>query len=377
VGRRCRAIIPAGPVAGTRGVDMAKRGIDAGQTVTVMIASPLEAEHAARIARVEPGRVELVYRPDLVPPVRYVGDHGGEPGWRRTAAQEAEWRGLLRRAEVLWDFAVAADAGPLALSPGLRWVQTTSAGVGQDVKRLGLHESDVIVTTASGVHAQPLAEFVFAALLSHTKRFAHLQTEQRARHWERFCTRELRGQTMAIVGPGRVGREVARIARCFGMTVWATARESTPSRAEALGVDRLFSRRELRTMLAGADCVVLSTPHTPETEGLIGREEIAALKPSVVLVNIARGVVVDEDALIDALRERRLAFAALDVFRTEPLPIDSPLWSLPNVLINPHSASTADSENGKITDLFVANLRHYLAGDVDRMQPVLDKARLY
>ena len=345
--------------------------------VTAMIASPLEAEHATAIAAAFPDRVELIYRPDLMPPMRYGADHHGDPAWRRTPAQQREWHALLARAEVLWDFAAKEDQGPLALSPNLRWVQTTSAGVGQYVKGLGLQGSDIIVTTASGIHARPLTEFVFAALLFHTKRLAHLQAEQRAHHWERYCARELTGQVMAIVGPGRIGREIARIARCFGMAVWAMARDHDPARAGTLGADRLFTRDALREMLAGADCVVLCVPHTPETEGMIGRAELEALKPDAILVNIARGVVIDEDALIDTLREGRIGLAALDVFRTEPLPAGSPLWDMPNVLINPHSASTADSENAKLTERFITNMGHYLSGDYDQMAPILDKERLY
>jgi phosphoglycerate dehydrogenase-like enzyme len=130
-------------------------------------------------------------------------------------------------------------------------------------------------------------------------------------------------------------------------------------------------------MLAGADAVVLSTPHTAETDGLIGPREIAAMKPGVVLVNIARGAVIDEDAMIAALRSGQIAFAALDVFRQEPLPADSPLWDLPNVIVNPHSASTAFSENRKITDIFLHNLRRYLDGDLAAMSPLLDKSRGY
>src|SRR5688572_4299881 len=179
-----------------------------GGRVTVMIASPLEAEHAARIGAAYPDAIELIYRPDLMPPMRYVADHYGPPDWRRTPEQQAEWLDLLRRAEVLWDFAAGEDMGPLELSPNLRWVQTTSAGVGQYVKRLGVQESDLLVTTSSGVHPRPLAEFVFAALLLHSKKIAHLQAEQRAHRWQRYHARELHGQTMAIVGPGRIGREV-------------------------------------------------------------------------------------------------------------------------------------------------------------------------
>ena len=344
--------------------------------VTVMIASPLEPEHVARIAAVDPERVDVLFRPDLMPSPRYVADHG-DPDFRRTPAQDAEWRAMLRRADVLFDFSLAEGESPLALSPNLRWVQTTSAGVGPLVARLGLADSDLVVTTASGVHATPLAEFVFAALLHHVKQFGLLAEDQRARRWVRFHGTDLRGKTMAIVGPGRIGREIARLAHAFGMRVWATGRSHDPNRAAALGVDRLFPRDELAAMLAEADCVVVCAPHTPETENLVDRAAIAALKPGVVFVNIGRGALVDEDALVEALREGRIGLAALDVFRQEPPAADSPFWDLPNVIVCPHSASTSDAENRLITDLFVRNLRHWLDGEVDQMSPVLDKQRRY
>jgi phosphoglycerate dehydrogenase-like enzyme len=265
----------------------------------------------------------------------------------------------------------------LELAPRLRWVQTTSAGVGPLVKRLGLHDSDLIVTTASGIHAQPLAEFVFAALLFHSKELGRLQQEQAAKQWNRFCGIELAGRTMAIIGPGRIGREIARIARAFRMRVVAMGRESDPARAEALGVDRLYDRDELPQMLGEADVLVLCAPHTPETEGLLGPAEFVALKPGAVFISIGRGQLLDEEALLDALREGRIGFAALDVFREEPLPPASPFWELSNVLINPHSASTVDTENAKLVDVFTRNLGHYLAGELDRMAPQLDKQRLY
>jgi phosphoglycerate dehydrogenase-like enzyme len=345
--------------------------------VRVVIASPLEEEHAARIAAAFPDRAEVAFRPDLLPPTRYQGDHDGDPDWMRSPDQQREWLDLLAGAEILWDFPFNAHDNLMTVTPHLRWVQTTSAGVGQLVRNLGLRGSDLIVTTASGIHAQPLAEFAFGALLGHIKRFDHLRAEQRAHRWERFSGGTLAGQVMAIVGPGRIGREIARIAKAFRMTVWAMGRDSAPGRAEALGVDRLFGRDELREMLAGADCVVLCAPHTAETEGMIGRDELVAMKSGSMLVNIARGAMVDEDALVDALRSGHLGFAALDVFRIEPLPPESPLWDLPNVLIAPHSASTADSENAALTERFIANLGHYLAGEIDAMAPRLDTTRLY
>ena len=133
----------------------------------------------------------------------------------------------------------------------------------------------------------------------------------------------------------------------------------------------------LPVMLAEADCLVVCAPLTPETEDLLEAAEFAALKPGAVFVNIGRGAIVDENALLRGLREGRIAFAALDVFRDEPLPPDSPFWDLPNVLINPHSASTVVTENSKLTELFIQNLGHYLAGELDQMSPILDKQRLY
>jgi len=341
----------------------------------VMIASPLEEEHVARIRAVAPDQVEVVYRPDLLPPTRYVADHDGVPGWTRTAAQEAEFLALLAGADILWDLPPVAKADALAVAPRLRWLQTTSAGVGPMVRNAGLVGTDVLVTTSSGIHAQPLTEFVFAALLHHVKELGRLQQEQRAHSWVRFASDSLEGKRLAIVGPGRIGREIARVARVFRMEVHAMARDASPARAAELGVDRVVSRAELHALLGWADAVVLATPLTADTANMIDAAAIAAMKPGVVFVNIARGAVVDEDAMIAALRSGHIAFAALDVVRTEPLPADSPLWDLPNVLIDPHSASTAFSENTKITDIFVRNLAAWLEGRTDEMAPMLDKDR--
>jgi phosphoglycerate dehydrogenase-like enzyme len=350
---------------------------NATEKTVVMITSPLEQEFADRIATVDPARVELLYRPDLMPPTRYVADHNGIAGWSRSADGAAEWRSMLARAEVLWDFASVDGLGPFELSPKLKWVQTSSAGVGQMVRRLGVAESDLIVTTASGVHSEPLTEFVFAVLLHYEKRFGMIQEQQRDKRWERFCGGELTGKTIAICGPGRIGREIARIAKAFKMRAVAMPNTYREGREAELGVDAIYPRERLREMLAIADYLVLCTPHTPDTEGLIGPGEIEAMKDGVVLVNIARGVVIDEQAMIAALRSGKIAFAGLDVFTTEPLPVDSPLWEMPNVLIDPHSASTAYSENSKITDIFCRNLRCYLDGRIGEMSPVLDKLRLY
>ena len=347
--------------------------------LVVFIATPLEAEQVDRIRALDPDRLEVLFEPDLLPPTRYIADHSGQDDFALSAEQEERWRGHLARADILWDFPAYASDGTsgIDLAPNLKWIQTTSSGVGQTVKRLGLQESDILVTTARGVHAGPLSEFVFLALLSHVKRLPHLQAEQKAHRWDRFCGDELTGKTLAIIGVGTLGRRVAAVGRCFGMRVVALARVGSDRTAEQLGIDVLFAQEGLHEMLREADALVLSVPHTPDTEGLIDEAAFAALKPGAVFVNIARGQVVDQDALIRNLQSGRIALAALDPFAVEPLDPDSPLWDLPNVLISPHSASTAESENRKITDIFCHNLRCYIEGRLDDMQNVLDKARLY
>jgi phosphoglycerate dehydrogenase-like enzyme len=182
---------------------------------------------------------------------------------------------------------------------------------------------------------------------------------------------------LAVIGPGRIGAEVIRIGNAFGMRTRALGRSNRPGRAEELGVEALVDRAQLAALLGWADCVVLATPHTDETEQLIDRAAIAAMKPGVAVINIARGLVIDEDAMIEALESGHIGFAALDVVTREPLDPSSKLWDLPNVLISPHSASTAYRENERIVEIFNRNLRCYLDGRVDEMSPVLDKQRLY
>lgn len=346
---------------------------------TVFITSPLEAEHVERMRAVAPERVEVIYEPDLLPPVRYIADHHGVAGFELSDEQRGRWDANLRRAEITWDFPIRSlgDARLEDVAPGVRWVQTTSSGVGQMIANLGLQDSDLLVTTARGIHANPLAEYVFMVLLNQAKDLTLIRKGQAERTWDRYCTDEVDGKTLAIVGPGMIGRRVAAIARAFGMRTLATARSGGAARAAELGVDELYGPAQLHEMLALADAVVLCVPHTPETENMIDAEALAAMKDGVILINIARGPVVDDDALLAALGSGKVGFAALDVFRTEPLAPDSPYWALPNVMVSPHSASTSYSENRKITDIFCHNLACYLDGRFGEMWNVLDKARMY
>jgi phosphoglycerate dehydrogenase-like enzyme len=326
---------------------------------------------------VAPDRVEVVYEPDLLPPARYIADHDGPPDWTRSETDQQRWMKILASADVLFCLPREAKSDLLAMCPKLKWLQGTSAGMGQPAQRLGLIDSDVIVTTASGVHAGALSEFVFAALLSRTRMLGLLQEWQRAHHWQRFTGDELAGKAMTIIGPGRIGRQIARVAHVFDMRVKAVGRTGGPERAAALGVDHYLPISRLHDALGTADIVVIVTPHTGGTERLIGAAEFDAMKPGVWFINIGRGAVVDEPEMVARIRDGRIGFAALDVFQQEPVPPDSPLWDLPNTLISPHCSANAPRENERITDIFIRNLPLFLDGRYDEMSPVLDKTQLY
>lgn len=359
-------------------INQSPRAMTSSPAHIAFITSPLESEHVERMRAAAPAGVDIIFAPDLLPMTRYVGDHKGRDSFRRTGAQERRWREALGRATILWDFPTGAeDERGLALAPNVRWVQTTSSGVGQQVHSFGLAPTDLIVTTARGVHADALAEFAFLVMLGHVKDLPRLQRDQQAHRWERYCGGELSGKTVAIVGAGKVGARIAALARVFDMSVTAVVNNPSPARSAELFTTDIYGQTDLHKALASADYVVLCTPHTPQTERMIDRTAFAAMKPGAVLINIARGQVVDEAALIAALSSGQIAFAGLDVAAVEPLPPGSPLWSMPNVLISPHSASTAPSENGKIVDIFIENLGHYVAGQTEKMINVLDKARMY
>jgi phosphoglycerate dehydrogenase-like enzyme len=338
---------------------------------TVAIASPLEAEYVARIRAVDPA-LEVLYVPDLLPPTRYVADHKGAP-MQRDPGQQARWRDMLGRAEILWDLPAAAD---VPFCTRLRWIQTTSSGVGQSVHRLGL-PAEVVVTTARGVHAESLAEFVFMALLIHWRDLNHLRLEQHAHRWNRYCGEGMAGRTMVLLGAGDVARGCARVARVFGLYTIAVARTAAKRRTHNDLFDEIVPTASLHEVLGRADAVVVAVPHTPLTEGLMDAAAFAAMHRGAVFINIARGQVVDEDALIAALASGHLGFAALDVVREEPLAETSPLWDLPNVLISPHSASTVLTENAAITDIFVHNIRLWLDGRQAEMRNRLDRHLMY
>lgn len=334
----------------------------------VLIASYLEPEHVERIRQVDT-RLDVIYEPELLAAPRYPADHYGVPD--RSPEQEARWRQLLGRADILFDFDFSHRQDLPELAPRVRWIQATSAGIGQSVKRLGYDQRmpNTIFTMASGVHARPLTEFVVMALLMHLKGARRMWDDQSRRHWERYAGADLEGRMLAVGGLGRIGMQVAHTCRALGMRVIGASRHPAPC------VDRFYETSQLHEMLPLAEALVLTVPHTPATEAMVGAAELALLPRGAYLINTARGAVIDEAALVEALRSGHLSGAALDVFAEEPLPVTSPLWSMPNVLVSPHSASTSDRENERITDLFCDNLRRFL--NDEPLRNVLDVERMY
>jgi phosphoglycerate dehydrogenase-like enzyme len=336
------------------------------ERLRVVVASPLAEEHCRLIEAAEP-RIDLVRDQSLLPPMRHPADYRGDPAFRRTGAQQAEFEALVDSAEVLYGI---PDVDPAALyrtvraNPALRWVQVMAAGGGSQVKAAGLSDADlarVAFTTSSGVHGGPLAEFALFGILAGAKQLPRLQQLQGRHEWpSRWSLGQVRDQTVLLVGLGGIGREIARLTQALGMHVIGTRRAGSSTNVEH--VDEFVAIDDLDEALGRADAVVVSLPGTSATDGLIGAAVFAAAKPGVTVVNVGRGTVLDEDALLDALQSGRIGFAALDVFAAEPLPRSSPLWDLPNVLVSPHTAALDAGEERRIAELFADNATLLLEG---------------
>ena len=347
-------------------------GAGAGEpAVTVLIATPLEAEQAARIAAADE-RISVIYEPGLLPVPRFPADHSGVPR-DLPAADLARWSELRARADVSFDFDWQAPGQMAVNCPRLRWVQGTSAGMGGFVQRYGLAQTSLVITTAAGIHGVPLAEFTLLGLLYFAKDVPGLRRAQAARHWQGHQTRQLAGTRAVLVGLGGIGHAVARLLADAGLEVTGVGR---PGRSyDVPGVTSYVPDTEIDGALPGTDALILACPLTERTRHMIGARQLGLLRPGAVVVNVARGPVIDEAALTAALERGQLGGACLDVFETEPLPVSSPLWELPNVLVSPHSASTVEAENRLLTDLFIDNLRRWLAGAP--LRNVYDRAAGY
>ncbi|MCR9092608.1 MAG: D-2-hydroxyacid dehydrogenase [bacterium] len=250
---------------------------------------------------------------------------------------------------------------PLFGEPALRWMQGPGAGIDNPIWETLLARG-VRLTNASGIHGDPIAQYIFAYVLHWERNVAQHQRQQAERRWETIYSGDLSAKTIGIVGYGGIGRSTARIAKAFGMRTIGCRR--SPCEDEHL--DRFVNLDGLPDLLAESDYVVLCMPYNDETRGMIGAAELAAMRPEAVLINVARGGVVDEPALIDVLRAGSIRGATLDVVSEEPLPEDSPLWSLENCVLTPHDAGYSPLGSERLGELFLENLGRFARGEALR-----------
>ena len=278
---------------------------------------------------------------------------GADPEAFRQAAPEADVMlvGAVPRELVQAVFAMA---------PRLQWVHVMWAGL-DTLLFPELVESPVLLTNGRGVFARSLAEFAIAGMLWFAKDLRRMRRQQREQKWEKFVVEELHGQRLGIIGHGSIGRAVAALATAFGMKV--------------IGVGRASPREEFHEVIETSDFILVSAPLTPETRGLIGEAEFRRMKPHAVLINVGRGPVVDEAALIAALRNGRIRGAVLDVFDEEPLPAGHPFWTMDNVLLSPHCADNTPTWLDEAMQLFVENFLRYANGEP--LRNIVDKKAGY
>ncbi len=247
----------------------------------------------------------------------------------------------------------------LAEHGGLRWLHSSSAGIDRPFYGR-LRALDVTFTHSPGIHAIPIAEWVITHMLHFARHVEDYREQQLEREWRLQPSEELHGRTIGIVGYGGIGRAVAKLARAFGMETIATRR--TPVEGDP-NLDRWLPPARLDELIDAADYLVLCAPLTEETRGMLDARRLARLRPHVVLLNVGRGPLIDEAALVEVLREGRIRGAALDVFEQEPLPASSELWSLPNCVVSPHDSGETVATPRRTTELFLTQLRRYLDGE--------------
>jgi phosphoglycerate dehydrogenase-like enzyme len=354
-----------------------------GRSVNVTIALPVADELHEAIRQADP-RLNVTA---LTRAQRRVY-RGGRPLWagypeppRAEDESEEEARErlepILQETEVLLTNPIVPD-DIVDRSPNLKWLQLTSAGVDR-LLDAPVVNSNVTVTTASGIHATPISEFVIGAMLAFAKGLPKAFRAQQERAWRPFWPDELEDKTVGVLGVGAIGARVVKLAKALDMRVLALRRSVdrrlSGDQAGMPGVDEMLPPEDLPYILAESDYVVIALPLTPDSRDLIGESQLRSMKSNAVIVNIGRGAIIDEGALVRALKEGWIAGAALDVFHQEPLSPESELWGLENVILTPHISGGTPRYMERAVGLFCENLRRYLAGE--ELRNVVDPTRGY
>ncbi|HLZ72435.1 MAG TPA: D-2-hydroxyacid dehydrogenase [Dehalococcoidia bacterium] len=324
-------------------------------SLVITSAVPVPPAALAQIQAVD-ARLQIAVIPEAQRPFLRTGK-GGDP-----ASEARALANTLSKAEILFS-AYELPADLLRRAPRLKWVHIVAAGVERWVGAGFLEQDGLIFTSGQGPTAQPIAEYILMTMLMLAKNAPSYVRQQEGRQWQGHGGAEVNGKTLGIVGLGTIGSAAARLAKAVGCRVVAVRRSVQEARENVEGVDRLLPARELPRLLAESDFVALCAPSTPETKHLIDAAALRRMKPSAFLINIARGSLIDEAALVAALKDGEIAGAALDVFEPEPLSPESELWGLPNVLITPHVSNASERFARRASELFIDNLGRYLRGE--------------
>lgn len=329
-----------------------------------VIAVPLKEEHCALIEELEP-RLEVVRDHSLYYPMRIAADWAGDQSVKRSPEKQVEYEEMIDSADLLFgipDLDIASLKRTVDTNPNLRWVMTTLAGGGAQVKAADLSREQlerVTVTTAAGITGAPLAEFALFGVLAGAKNLPKLQRDQKNHKWGgRWVMKQLYDMTVLVVGLGGIGSECVTRFKAMGSKVWGASR----SGRSVEGLDRALTPDQLGDVMGEVDAIVITAPGTDSTHHMISRDLLNKAKDGVIIANVGRGTVIDEDAMIDSLRSGKIGFAALDVFTVEPLPEDSPLWDLENVLICPHTSALNAGEEELMARRFAENATNFIEG---------------
>jgi D-2-hydroxyacid dehydrogenase (NADP+) len=327
--------------------------------VVTMFMHPLEQNFLEQIAAVAPGI--KVTDASILASAEDKGDF----------CNKEKLDALLTRAEIICGYWPTKDL--LARAPSLKWFHTLLTGV----DRPGFPEiirSQVILSNSAGIHSVQVSEWALMLMLNLAKQVSHFFKMQQGKKWEAVIPPVLEGKTLGILGLGNIGKRVAKLGKAFGMRVIATE-QIVKEATTAENVDSLLPANGLNQLLAESDFVLISLPATPETIKLIGEKELRGMKRSAFLINVARGTIIDEAALVHALKEKWISGAGLDTVAREPLSPESELWDLPNVIITPHVAGRRDDYNKVAVPLFCENLKRYL--NHETLINLLNKERGY
>jgi len=331
------------------------------ESINILLVTPAGKDFIKNVEAVDP-RIKITDASHLMPiwpPPAVVTEND--------AANEAELDKLLKDTEIIAGFNTPRNC--VTRAPKLKWIQILAAGVERQLTP-EIIASDVIMTNASGAGDAAISEMAFTMILMLAKNSASMLEDQKNHVWLKYSPTVIKGLTLGILGLGAIGSAVARLGKGFGMKVLATHR-SAQTEETAPNVDIVYPPQKIDLLLKESDFVVAALPFTVETDKIIGEKYFSQMKPTAYFINMGRGGTVDQDSLIQALKDKKIAGAGLDTVAIEPLPADSPLWDMPNVIISPHTAGVHKDHFGIVSELFCDNLRRYIEGK--EMRNVVNK----